>query len=69
MTMMDLPDRGEEKDWAALDPEEVRCLLGLINYWKKIGEKDEQTATMKGWEDLQYEFPRLQNFKWFKGTD
>lgn len=64
----ELPDRGDEQDWAQLDSEEQRKLLGLIKFWKVIEEKDEQTATLKAWEDLQREVPRLNNFKWFKGV-
>lgn len=69
MPTMDVPDRGEEKDWVELSQEEARCLVALIKYWKVFEEKDDQTASTKAWEDLQREFPRLANFKWFKGTD
>lgn len=68
MTMTDTLDRGDEKDWADLDSEESRCLVGLIKYWKVIEEKDEQTAAMLAWDDIQREKPRLVNFKWFKGN-
>jgi hypothetical protein len=71
MTTASFPDRGEPSEWAELNGEETRCLLGLKLYYTTPGlytesGESEIGALQMAWEDLKREFPRLEPFKWYK---
>lgn len=59
-------DRGPSSEWAELSGEETRCLLGLKSYYKTFEDCSDEGAMAKAWVDLQKEFERLREFKWFK---
>lgn len=59
-------DRGPESGWVDLTGEENRCLIGLKSYYKTFEDKTDEAAIVRAWIDLQREFERLKEFKWFK---
>lgn len=61
-------NHGEPESWAELSAEENRCLIGLKKFYTEFDDQSEQDAFAKAWVDLQTEFERLKEFKWFKNS-
>lgn len=64
--MMAAIDHGKPEDWATLDTEETRCVLGLKKYYMIFHGNTEEDALELAWTDLKTEFDRLKTFSWFK---
>lgn len=65
--MMSVPiDHGKPEDWAILNPEETRCILGLKKFYIVFEANSEEVALERAWADLKKEFDRLEIYTWFK---